>query len=78
MGTERKKKYERLEQTKRALRRDGYNRGVRAAIRAVEGYMQPHYEQYAADMVATAKSIRGSVKRLLKPPLENPNLSVKR
>jgi len=70
----------RLEQTKKAIRRDGFNRGVRMAVRKIETYMQKHISgsgnPNVRDMAETARLIRGSVKRLLKPPLENPNVQI--
>lgn len=64
MSRERKVGYERLEQTKRAFRRDGYNRGIRAAAKRLRelGYLG------ALDHCL----------KLLKPQLENPNVTVKR
>jgi hypothetical protein len=62
----------RLEQTKRAYRRDGYNRGVRAAARLVGDCW----------VVGTAsreqaKDTEKAILRLLKPSLYNPNLRIK-
>ncbi len=80
MNTERKKAIQRLEQTKKAIRRDGFNRGVRAALRKIETYMQAHFKEsgneHVRDMACMAESIRDSVKRVLKPPLENPNVQI--
>jgi hypothetical protein len=77
MGKERITLRKQLEQTKRAIQRDGYNRGVRAALKVVEGWRQPHIRSGAPVLAETADSIRLQLKRLIKPPLENPNLSIK-
>jgi hypothetical protein len=65
--------YEKFEQTKRAFRRDGYNQGIRVAARLAEDCWvvgTAHREQAEE----TAKAIL----KLLKPRLENPNVTVKR
>jgi hypothetical protein len=50
--------YEKFEQTKRACRRDGWNRGIRAAAKWLE----------SEELFGLAFKLQA----LLKPPLENP------
>jgi hypothetical protein len=51
-----------VEQTKRAIRRDGYNRGIRAALRVLNDFA----------VLDAEVTIRG----LLKPRIDNPNFSI--
>ena len=64
--------YESLKQTKKAIRRDGWNRGVRAAISLVRNLPDVHDVHSAAILL----NLRISLDRMVKPKLENPNFSV--
>ena len=74
MDKERVLKIKRFEETKKAIRRDGYNRGVRAALRRIESWMQDRFNthdlQGVRDMAETAELIHKEVKKQLKPPLD--------
>ena len=61
MKLARLKAIKQLEQTKSAIRRDGYNRGIRAAARFAKG---KHWD------------VSEEILSLLKPPLENPNTTI--
>ena len=58
----------------KAIRRDGYNRGVRAALRRIESWMQDRFKthdpQGVRDMAETAECIHRDVKKQLKPRLD--------
>ena len=69
MGTERRKLADRLEQTKKAIRRNGYNLGIRAAANVIKEFIPEH---------GIAAAIAFRVLLLRKKPLPNPNLVIKR
>lgn len=61
---------EQIAALKQELRRDGFNRGIRAALRIVEGWSSPHIRSGAPELAETADQIRNQLRKLVKPPLK--------
>ena len=72
MNREQREAIKRMEGMKTAIRRDGYNRGVRAAIKKVKA-MPAHADIKEAKVLF---SVRSTLKELLKPRLDDPHIQI--